>query len=391
MMQRSDSEILFKKYQAGQCTPEERKMVEHWLTFGEARKFDLSESELNEDLEDLQYRLRDITDVKRPLWPRRIAVAASLVFCLGIAAYFYHTASRPDPPANQMTVQQDIAGGGNKAILTLANGSKISITDAASGELVKQAGVIISKTADGELIYQVIGKSKSATNNALAYNTIETPRGGQHQVILPDGSKVWLNAASSIRFPEIFANTNERRVELKGEAYFEVAKDKTRPFIVKTAQQQIEVLGTHFNVNSYADEQKSVTTLLEGSVKVAPIGTLNGMADKVLTHLSAIISPGQQASAADHKLKVSVADVDQAMDWKNGDFIFKKESLSGIMRRVSRWYDVTVEYDRGIDLNQTFSGVVSRSKNISEVLKIMQSAGQLKFNVTERKVTVTNK
>jgi transmembrane sensor len=387
MAQDKNSAILFKKYQAGTCNQEEQKIVEHWLTFGDFREFDLSEKELSDDLKAIQDQLKTITEKKqRSLWPR-IAAAASVLLCLSAALYFYTDLGTS--AENSITIQQEIAGGSNKAILTLADGSKISITDATNGELVKEPGVVISKTADGQLIYKVTEGRRSSKTKKTAYNTIETPRGGQHQVLLPDGTRVWLNAASSIRFPEIFSNVDVRNVELKGEAYFEVAKDKKHPFIVKTERQQVEVLGTHFNVNSYSDEQKSVTTLLEGLVKVAPIGYQNGTPGMVLSNLSSIIKPGQQASSSGAELKVSAADTDQVLDWKNGDFMFKKETLSGIMRKVSRWYDVTVQYDGNVDLNQTFSGLVSRSKNISEVLKIMQSAGQLKFNVTGKKIVIT--
>ncbi|WEK21757.1 MAG: FecR family protein [Candidatus Pedobacter colombiensis] len=386
MMQHNDAESLLKKYQSGSCSPAEQKMVEDWLTYGEARTFDLTEKELDEDLKDLQIRVSRIPVVKRiSLWPR-IAVAAAVLLTLGIGFYFYPK-FKNDNDITVIAAHKDIPCGKNKAILTLANGAKISITDALNGELVKESGVVISKTSNGQLVYQVTDKT-AVSGTKEAYNTIETPKGGQHQVILPDGTRVWLNAASSIKFSERFTNIPERRVELKGEAYFEVSKDKKHPFIVRTDKQEIEVLGTHFNINSYADEQKSVTTLLEGSVKTAPVGYENGKAGVVLHQLSTIISPGEQASSTHGDIKVAIADIEQVMDWKNGDFMFKKESLAGIMRKVSRWYDVTVEYDKEVDQNQTYSGFVSRSKNISEVLKIMQSAGRLKFDITGKKVIV---
>lgn len=388
MMQHKDAESLIKKYQSGLCNPEEQAIVENWLTFGEARKFDLTEKELEADLKDLQDRLHHSISVKRiNLWPR-IAVAATILLSLSIGFYFY-SKFKNTGDALLMATHKDIPGGKNKAILTLANGSKISITDALNGELVKASGIIISKTSNGQIVYKVTNKTAALEGAAEKYNTFETPKGGQYQIVLPDGTKVWLNALSSIKFSERFINAPERRVELQGEAYFEVSKDKKHPFIVRTAKQEIEVLGTHFNINSYADEHKSVTTLLEGSVKVAPVGMERGKSGVVFHSLSTVISPGQQASTAYHDVNVSVADMDLVMDWKNGDFIFKKESLAGIMRRVSRWYDVTVEYDGEIDQNQTFSGSVSRSKNISEVLKIMQSTGQLKFDIVGKKVVIT--
>lgn len=388
MMQHKDAESLIKKYQSGLCSPEEQAIVEDWLTFGEARKFDLTELELEADLKDLQARIAKTHVAKGvSLWPR-IAIAAIVLCFLSIGFYFY-TKLKNKNDVTEIAAHKDIAAGKNKAILTLANGAKISITDAVNGDLVKESGVVISKTSDGQLVYKVTDKTTSSTGSLKGYNTIETPRGGQYQVVLPDGTNVWLNALSSITFPEKFTNISERSVELKGEAYFEVVKDKKRPFIVRSDRQEIEVLGTHFNINSYTDEQKSVTTLLEGSVKVAPVRMEKGKADVVLHNLSTIISPGQQASSTRQDIKVNLADLDQVMDWKNGDFIFKKESLAGIMRKVSRWYDVTVECDKGIDQNQTFSGSVSRSKNISEVLKIMQSAGQLRFDIVGKKVLIT--
>jgi transmembrane sensor len=377
-MDEQSAKSLINKYQAGTCTAEEKAIVENWLILGEVTKFNLSDDELDEDLLDLQQRLHTaITPIRKTLWPR-IAVAASILLCLSIAFYFYTDVKKESAVT---TAYQDIAAGSNKAILTLANGAKISITDAKNGEIIKESGIIVSKTADGQLVYKMTDRNKRSRIKDLAYHTIETPRGGQHQVILPDGTKVWLNAESSIRFPESFASVQTRNVELKGEAYFEVEKDLEHPFIVKTSRQEIEVLGTHFNVNSYLDEQKSVTTLLEGSVKVQAL----------ITHNFSVIKPGQQAISKGTKdFNVAEADIDQVMDWKNGDFMFKKESLGGIMRKVCRWYDVNVEYGQQVDINQTYSGLVSRSKNISEVLKIMQTAGQLKFNVIGKKVIVEN-
>jgi transmembrane sensor len=384
-MQYNDAKSLFEKYQSGLCTAEEKAVVENWLTFGEATNFDLSDDELKLDLAELQKRVTGITTAKRTiLWPRMAAALILLIFT-GAGLFIYNQKREADVPV--IALHKDIAPGTDKAILTLADGSKISLTDASGGELVHQSGIVISKNKRGQLVYQVTGKT---SGKSLAYNTIETPKGGQHEVILADGTKVWLNAASSIKFPESFGNANQRKVELIGEAYFEVKKDHNRPFVVLTRRQYIEVLGTHFNVNSYADESKSATTLLEGSVKVCPVGDEKGKSGVVFFDKGKVIQPGQQANTSNGELKVLTSEIDQVMDWKNGDFMFKKENLAGIMRKVSRWYDVTVQYDKDVDMNQTYSGLVSRSKNISEVLKIMQSAGQLKFEIDGRKVIVKN-
>ncbi len=379
-MDDNSAKSLIDKYQAGTCTAEEKAIVENWLSLGEVTKFNLSANELDEDLRDLQERINSSLVPKRKLLWSRIAVAVSVMICLGIAFYFYTNVYKEQKPS-VVTAYKDIEPGSNKAILTLANGNKISITDAEDGEIIKESGVVISKTADGQLVYKVNDRNKRSKNQALAYHTIETPRGGQHQIILPDGTRVWLNAESSIRFPESFVQVKTRNIELKGEAYFEVARDVEHPFIVKTSRQEIEVLGTHFNINSYLEEQKSITTLLEGSVKVQTIASGN----------FSVIKPGQQAiSGLGNEVNITAADIEQVMDWKNGDFMFKKESLAGIMRKVSRWYDVDVEYGQNVDMNQTYSGLVSRSKNISEVLRIMEEAGQLKFDVIGKKVIVKN-
>jgi len=203
-------------------------------------------------------------------------IAASILVFLGAGLlYVMHRESQVNNIA--AAHKKDILPGGNKAILTLANGSKISLTDAGKGEIASESGIGITKAADGQLVYVVKDKagleaplSKDTGNikSLMAYNTITTPKGGQYQVTLPDGSKVWLNSISSIKFPVSFSSQKERRVELTGEAYFEVAHNKTLPFRVVTSKQVVEVLGTHFNINAYQDESTIKTTLVEGSVKV---------------------------------------------------------------------------------------------------------------------------
>lgn len=212
-----------------------------------------------------------------------------------------------------------IKPGGNNAILTLSNGKKISLTNTKSGELASVVGVSIIKTKDGELIYKVVKDSSAASNNIdLAINTLETPRGGQYQIILEDGSKVWLNASSSLKFPPSFAKHKQRIVELSGEAYFEVAKDKNKPFKVisptaSNLKEEIEVLGTHFNINNYQDEHFAKTTLLEGSINVKTVAG------------SEILKPGQQLLSGNNSFKVRSVDVEDVIAWKNGYFIFENE------------------------------------------------------------------
>ncbi|WP_159451628.1 FecR family protein [Pedobacter africanus] len=287
------------------------------------------------------------------------------------------------PRKKRSTYASDVKPGGNKATLTLANGKKISLTDAENSTITEQLGVKITKTANGQLVYTLLGQT-DAFNKKLAtqFNTIETPTGGQYQINLPDGTSVWLNAASSLKYPVMFDKA-QRRVELSGEGYFEVSKDKKRPFVVATAKYEVEVLGTHFNVNSYRDEALSKTTLLEGSVRI------NAIAKKKETPGSGILLlPGQQAVLSDEANKVLAVDTEEAVAWKNGYFLFNEESLESIMKKIERWYGVDVQYKDKPESIQ-FMGRVSRSKNISAVLKALETAGNVRFEITGKKVYVT--
>jgi transmembrane sensor len=229
--------------------------------------------------------------------------------------------------------KSDISPGGNIATLTLADGRKISLTDAKNGQLAEQSGIKISKTADGQLVYNITNAENSSLS--LSYNTIETPPGGQYQVILPDGSKVWLNSASSLRYPVRFTG-NERKVEISGEAYFEVAHNSKMPFRVINSNQIVEVLGTHFNIMAYPDESSTNTTLLEGSVRI------------IKENKSKIISPGQQTRVKNGDIDVASVDVTQVTAWKEGYFMFKNEDIQSIMRQISRWYNLEVKYQGDI-------------------------------------------
>ncbi|RQO70457.1 anti-sigma factor [Pedobacter sp. KBW06] len=269
-----------------------------------------------------------------------------------------------------------ILPGGNKAILTLSDGSEISLTDAENGALTKQSGIKITKTADGQLVYD----ASASGSPSEASNTITTPRGGQYQVNLPDGTKVWLNAASALKFPLTFTDQKSRTVELSGEAYFEVAKNKHQPFKVITAvrpdqegrEQIIEVLGTHFNVNAYPDEESIVTTLLEGSIRLNNRLTLK---------------PNQQSIFAYDHFHVVPADTEEAVAWKNGYFMFANEDLRSIMRKISRWYNLEIVY-QGKTTDNTFIGTVSRFKEVSEVLNILELTRTVHFKIEGRKIIV---
>lgn len=247
----------------------------------------------------------------------------------------------------------------------MADGHKISLTDAENGELAEQSGIKITKTADGQLVYNISNSDNSS--QALSYNTIETPAGGQYQINLPDGTKVWLNSASSLRYPVLFTG-KDRSVEITGEAYFEVAHNKSMPFKVITTDQTVEVLGTNFNVMAYPEEASTNTTLIEGSVKVVKDNT------------SKTITPGQQARVKAGKIDIVNANIQEVTAWKNGYFIFKSEDVKNIMRQLARWYDLEVEYQGNVS-EKIFGAKISRFRNISEVLSILESTGSIHFKI----------
>ncbi len=316
-----------------------------------------------------------VPSIKRiPIW-KKITAAAAALLLLSVGARFYF--NRPQKCCNK-TVQKhqpknDILPGGNKAILTLANGKTIVLDNAHTGLLAKQGTTNIAKTKDGQVIYKAPNNLPNDQNIAL--NTISTPTGGQYQVVLADGSKVWLNAASSLRFPAVFTG-KKREVEITGEAYFEVAKNAAMPFLVKTGRSVVEVLGTHFNVMAYRDESFMKTTLLEGAVKVKSGNSVN------------FLKPGQQALLNEQGQTkiIEDADVDDETAWKNGLFQFKDAGIEAVMRQVERWYNVTISYEGKIPVKQ-FTGRISRSVKISELLNMLKFFG-VNFKIDGRNITV---
>lgn len=287
----------------------------------------------------------------------RWTVAAAVLLILSTGAYFFfNRADRKEmvQQADPFPKQFDVVPGGQRATLTLSDGSTILLDSVQDGLLARQGGTAVKKLKDGKIVYQTAGAGTAKT----LYNTMATPRGGQYQLRLPDGTGVWLNASSSITYPTEFAG-NRREVNMTGEAYFEVSLDKTKPFIVRTAREEISVLGTSFNVNSYADEPASKTTLLEGAVRIN---------DKLL-------KPGQAYlnGKAWPQGKIVTTDVSQDIAWKNGMFDFQDKKLEEVMRQLSRWYDMEIVYEKGVpDLE--FGGEMGRDLNLSQVLKGLQSS-----------------
>lgn len=307
---------------------------------------------------------QDIPKVR--IWPRILAVAAVLLVILGLSL-FYKLHNLKQHTESSLS-QGQVLPGKNGATLTLSNGRKILLNDVANGELANEDGVTVSKNADGSLVYS--GRDSDGEN---AINTVSTNRGETYQITLPDGSKVWLNAASSLAYTATLNENGNRKVKLQGEAYFEVVKDANHPFIVVSEDQQIKVLGTHFNVSSYPDDKVSLTTLLEGSVDIN--GTL--------------LKPGHQAIQKNHQISVKQVDTRAAVGWKNGVFIYSNENLEGIMKELSRWYDVEVIYADPALKQKTFSGSLSRYANVEDFIKVLKFAG-INCKLDQRTIYITN-
>ncbi|MFX1704021.1 FecR domain-containing protein [Chitinophaga sp. CC14] len=297
------------------------------------------------------------------------AVVAGLLFATGLYFLFRPVASVKTTPALAQRYKNDIAPGGNKAMLTLADGSRIVLDEAKNDTLGKQGSTSIIKLQNGQVLYHATGATAPVT-----YNTLSTPRGGQYQLTLPDGTRVWLNAASSLHFPTAFTGNN-RMVELTGEGYFEVAPLSGKPFLVKANGADITVLGTHFNIMAYTNENALAVTLLEGAVNVGRNGTIK----KLL--------PGQQARISNNNnITVTGADVQEAVAWKNGFFIFDRADITTVMRQLERWYDIEVVYE-GTPPQMRFGGGMQRSLPLSGILKILEKNGVL-FKIEGRKITV---
>jgi len=322
--------------------------------------------------------------------PRRIGrytrwiAAASILVVAGVTGLYFWKAHKTGTAAccevPVAAVRKDLPPGGNKATLLLGDGSTVNLGAAQNGVIRQVAGARIDKQ-DGKLIYMVaatVGTDARKTADVAAapeMNTIQTPRGGQYQVVLPDGTRVWLNAASSLTYPTVFIGP-DRRVQLNGEAYFEVARKKDQPFLVAAGNMQVNVLGTHFNLMAYDDENAIKTTLLEGAVKVT-----KGDA-------SYMLQPGQQASLdrSSGAFRILAVNVDEVVAWKNGVFELGGETIEPVMREMARWYDVDVEYQG--KTNEHFRGTIPRSANASEVFRMLELTGAVHFTIEGKKVIV---
>ena len=373
---------LTNKYLQGKATAEEILFLEKYYDYfnkESATVGDFSDEEKQNIEKEILTRIWNEIETPAPVisifkrtWFR--VAAAAIIILLGASTYFFFNRAdktiiaKTDPA---IPSAKDVAPGGNKAVLTLANNTTIILDSTANGFISQEGNTKVVKLNDGQLAYN----KSDAIATEFVYNTISTPRGGEYQVILSDGTKVKLNAASSLHFPTQFSG-KERKVEITGEAYFEVAENAVMPFKVAVSGMEVEVLGTHFNVSAYDDEKDVKTTLAEGKVKITS-------ADKTVS-----LSPGQQSTLTkgSNDLIVTNANVDKELAWVNGLFEFDNDHITGIMRQLSRWYDVEVIYSGTID--QHYGGTIPRGVNISKVLHKLELAGGVKFLIEGKKVTV---
>ncbi len=296
------------------------------------------------------------------------SIAAVIAVVVGVWFFYVSDHYHQSELRTSSHFANDVSPGKNTATITLANGKILQLSDAKNGVTIGDSNL---RYNDGS----VVESGDIKEGNML---TTITPRGGTYQITLSDGSQVWMNADSKMIFPAKFSGKS-REVLLEGEAYFEVAKDKSRPFIVKTEKQEVKVLGTHFNVAAYRNEHVTKTTLLEGSVEVVAAG-----GNKLK------IKPGEQTYLHDHTFTISNADIDEAVAWKNGEFMFNNEPLESIMNKVSRWYDVDIKFQSVDTKHKTFNGTIARFEKVSKVLKMLELTGHVHFKIEGKVITVLN-
>jgi transmembrane sensor len=372
---------LARKYLKGKLNASDQLEIDEWFSQEEqGETYADTNLTLDEHRRLLLERIHVTAGIVAPETPVRslwikYTAAASVLLLLSAGAYF---ALNQKPTIQQVVqaTQRDIAPGGNKAILTLANGEKVQLTGAKNGLVATQGGVAIAKQSDGLIRYSSNQKEQTAEKPQM-FNTIETPRGGKYKLTLADGTIAILDAASSIHYPVAF-NSNERNVEITGQVYFEVVHNTAKPFKVRVKGQVIEDLGTKFNINAYDDESVIRTTLVEGSISLTR------------SSHTTILKQGQQAinTVTSAATNVVVADMEEAIAWKNDYFVFNNEPLESVMRKISRWYDVDIQYQNGQKINESYIGGLTRYANVSQVLKMLEITGDVRFEIRDKAIMI---
>jgi len=330
------------------------------------------------EMDKQTHRLLAVQNKRIRINRRMKYMAAAAMLCVALGAVFFtfrgNFQSKKVQPTVAIHQSSPIVPGGNRAVLTLSNGTKVLLDSANTGLVTNENGVKVEKLTNGQLAYN----ATNVTAQQVAYNTLSTPRGGQYKISLPDGTQVWLNAASEITYPTVFVG-NRREVTIKGEAYFEVAKNPSKPFIVKADNNmQVEVLGTHFDVNAYSDDNMIKTTLLEGSVKVS-----NASETKML-------QPGEQMQMNKNGILKVVKDIDveSVVAWQEGIFNFNEADIITIMKQLSRWYNVDVVYEGAIP-KDIFTAIISKNNNINQVLHMLETTLRVHFKVQNKTIYVS--
>jgi len=376
-MTKEEIKDLAEKIVSGTATEEEIVLYNRICGFAETSEGDpinISEAEKQELEDTLKRNILQKTGTGNVYRMNRLkwtAAAAVLILLAGVGYVFLQSPRPSDRYVQQIPNQRfknDVLPGRQGAVLTLSNGKKITLDSAANGVLASEGGTQVLKKGE-EVVY-----GKGNLSAEVSYNTMTTPQGRQYHVTLADGTEVWLNAGSSITYPTIFTG-KERTVKITGEVYFEVARNTSMPFRVEKGDVKVEVLGTHFNMNTYDDERSLKVTLLEGAVRVISAGGAN------------TITPGQQAQVTKGRITVAnQVNAEEVMAWKNGRFLFSGTDLDQLMRQLTRWYDVKVEYNKKV--SDLFYAEIPRSTNLSDVLKALELTGKVHFAIEGKKIIV---
>jgi len=388
-MQKQEVQILVEKYLDNVASEEETVRLFQWYRTesSQASEWELDSFQSEEQLKSLIYaKIMEHSEIEVDE-PKRnsvytISLITTLLVCLFGALYFYSyqdQISKKLPAKSNAKIElTDIQPGGNKAILTLADGTKIELDGSENGMIVNQGGIKVHKNSDGIIEYTFSSQGNNTSDKIEevnhVFNTIETPVGGKYQLNLADGTKVWLNSSSTLRFPIVFTEGN-REVELKGEAYFEVSKYLGKKFSVRSANQSVEVLGTHFNINAYSDEKSIKTTLLEGKIRVIELNSND----------SKLLKPGEQ-SMVNKSIRIEQIDTQAEIAWKEGYFNFKNADIETVMRQLGRWYGVKTRYEGSLPENN-FTGSLSTNLTLLEVLEVLEKSN-INFRLEGREVIV---
>jgi len=377
-MNEQEALILLKKYRSGQCSPTEKRLLAHWLLHFQVKDMEALDDQHWQEVQEAMWKqINAATPLRKASRIKNWHIAAAILLPLLFIAYYFF-------PVTFLIHQKkltDLEPGGNKATLTLADGRKIALDEALAGDLANEGNFIIAKTGDGQLAYELregMGGDQENQRN-LAFNTIETPKGGQFQVTLPDGTKVWLNAQTVLKYPVDLKVAN-RRIEMVGEAYFEVSPSAHNPFTILSFSQEVQVLGTRLNIRAYQQDRYIRTTLVDGKIRV----------QHPASKQTKVLKPNQQSILSHQGLALRVQDVDpeDIIAWKEGFFVFNNTPLGHIAQDLERWYNVEVVFEEESLEGIRFSGAVSRYERASQVLEKLEMMGDVRFKIENDRIYI---